>query len=98
MLVADAGCRGKAVVLPPGRDGGRHGQAGGDQSFHLGVLDGEDGMAGGAQDLVGEGQGQADGAGDGAGGNVGVHVVLLSTVAKLGPKNKQRCKKRCNTC
>ena len=78
VLVADAGRWGKAVVLPPGGDGGRHGQAGGDQSFHLGVLDGEDGMASGAQNLVGQRKRQAGGAGDGAGGNVGVHVVLLS--------------------
>ena len=81
VLVADTGRGGEAVVLPPGGDAGGHGQAGSDQGLHLGVLDGQDGVASGAQHLVGQCQGQADGTGDGAGGDVGVHSMLLSKLS-----------------
>ena len=57
----------------------RHGgEAGGDELLELGALDGQHGLACGAQDLVDEGQSQHSGAGeggsgDGAGGDMCVH-------------------------
>ena len=46
-LVSLDGGRREAVVFPPGGQTGCHREAGGDQGLHLGVLDGEDGVAGG---------------------------------------------------
>ena len=75
-LVGFDSCRGEAVVLPPGGQGGGHRQAGGHQALQLGVLNGQDRLAGRRQDLVSQGQRQAGGAGNGTDGNV--HGVLLS--------------------
>ena len=68
------------VELPV--DQRRHGgEAGGDELFELGALDGQHGLACGAQDLVDEGQSQHSGAGDGgsgdsAGGDTCVHSLI----------------------
>ena len=68
------GLLGEGVVEPP-VDQRRHG---GDELLELGALDGQHGLACGAQDLVDEGQSQHSGAGeggsgDGAGGDMCVH-------------------------
>ena len=56
------GLLGKAVIEPP-VDQRRHGgEAGGDELFELGALDGQHGLACGAQNLVDEGQSQHGGA------------------------------------
>lgn len=60
------GRRSKAVVLPPGGEGRGHGEARGHQLFQLAVLNGQHRLAGGRQQLIGQGQGQTGGAGDGA--------------------------------
>ena len=63
------GLLGEGVVEPP-VDQRRHGgEAGGDELFELGALDGQHGLACGAQDLVDEGQSQHGGAGDGGSGD-----------------------------
>ena len=64
VVIGFDGLRGERVVLPPADEGGGHGQAGGDQ---LGRLDGQHRVAGGAEDLVGQGQRQRGGAGNGRG-------------------------------
>ena len=57
-LIGSEGGLGEAVVLPP-RNQRRHGgDASGDQLLHGGALDGQDGLAAGAEDLVGQGQQQ----------------------------------------
>ena len=71
------GRRGEAVVLSPGGEGRGHGEARGHQLFQLAVLNGQHRLAGGRQQLIGQGQGQTGGAGDGTNGNF-VHGVLLS--------------------
>lgn len=43
------GLRGEGVILPPVHKGGGHGQAGGHQLLHGGTLDGQHGLAAGAQ-------------------------------------------------
>ena len=74
------GLLGEGVVEPP-VDQRRHGgEAGGDELLELGALDGQHGLACGAQDLVDEGQSQHGGAGDGgsgdgAGGDMCFHGV-----------------------
>ena len=65
------GFLGKAVVLPPADQGGHGGDAGGHDLLQLGGLDGQDGLAAGAQDLVGQGQQQTGSAGNGASGDGG---------------------------
>ena len=67
---------GEAVVLPPRNQRGHGGDASGDQLLHGGALDGQHGLAAGAEDLVGQGQQQAGGAGDGTGGDGGCGVGL----------------------
>ena len=63
------GLLGEGVVEPP-VDQRRHGgEAGGDELLELGALDGQHGLACGAQDLVDEGQSQHGGAGDGGSGD-----------------------------
>ena len=62
---------------------------GGDELFELGALDGQHGLACGAQDLVDEGQSQHGGAGDGgsgdgAGGDMCVHGVSFLPVRPGG--------------
>ena len=66
---------GKAVVLPPGHQRGHGGDASGDQLLHGGALDGQHGLAAGAENLVGQGQQQAGGACDGTGGDLVVQVI-----------------------
>ena len=67
VVIGFDGLRGERVVLPPADEGGGHGQAGGDQLLQLGRLDGQHRVAGGAEDLVGQGQRQRGGAGNGRG-------------------------------
>ena len=63
------GLLGEGVVEPP-VDQRRHGgEAGGDELFELGAVDGQQGLAQSAQDLVDEGQSQHSGAGEGGSGN-----------------------------
>ena len=63
------GLLGKAVIEPP-VDQRRHGgEAGGDELLELGAVDGQQGLACGAQDLVDEGQSQHSGAGQGGTGD-----------------------------
>ena len=77
LIACQCGLR-EAVVEPP-VDQRRHGgEAGGDELLEMGALDGQHGLACGAQDLVDEGQSQHGGAGDGgsgdgAGGDMCVH-------------------------
>ena len=78
VLITFDGCRGKAVIVPPADQCGDDGRTGGDQLLQLGRLDGQDRLAAGAQQLVGQGQQQAGGAGDGASGDGG--GVVLSDV------------------
>ena len=59
--------------LPPADEGGGHGQAGRDQLLQLGRLDGQHRVAGGAEDLVGQGQRQRGGAGNGRGRDLVLH-------------------------
>ena len=60
---------GEGIVEPP-VDQRRHGgEAGGDELFELGAVDGQQGLAQSAQDLVDEGQSQHSGAGEGGSGN-----------------------------
>ena len=71
---------GEGVVEPP-VDQRRHGgEAGGDELLELGAVDGQQGLAHGAQQLVDEGQRQHGGAGEGGGGYgaVGFHGQFLS--------------------
>ena len=71
---------GEGIVEPP-VDQRRHGgEAGGDELLELGAVDGQQGLAHGAQDLVDEGHRQHGGAGDGgsgdgAGGDMCVHGI-----------------------
>ena len=67
VVIGFDGLRGERVVLPPADEGRGHGQAGGDQLLQLGRLDGQHRVAGGAEDLVGQGQRQRGGAGNGRG-------------------------------
>lgn len=63
------GLLGEGVVEPP-VDQRRHGgEAGGDELLQLGAVDGQQGLACGAQDLVDEGQSQHSGAGQGGTGD-----------------------------
>ena len=77
LIACQCGLR-EAVVEPP-VDQRRHGgEAGGDELLQLGAVDGQQGLAQSAQDLVDEGQSQHGGAGDsgsgdGAGGDMCVH-------------------------
>ena len=65
------GLLGEGIVEPP-VDQRRHGgEAGGDELLELGALDGQHGLACGAQDLVDKGQRQHGGAGDGGSGDGG---------------------------
>lgn len=79
---------GEGVVEPP-VDQRRHGgEAGGDELLELGALDGQHGLACGAQDLVDEGQSQHGGAGDGgsgdgAGGDMCVHGVSFLPAGRV---------------
>ena len=57
------GLRGEAVVVPPAGEGGGNGQAAGNELFQLGALDGQHGLAHGAEHLIGQGQRQRSGAG-----------------------------------
>ena len=66
---------GEAVVLPPRNQRGHGGDASGDQLLHGGALDGQHGLAAGAENLVGQCQQQAGGAGDGTGGDLVVQVI-----------------------
>ena len=50
---------GEAVVVPPVHQRGHGGDAGGDQLLHGLALDGQDGLAAGAEHLIGQGQQQA---------------------------------------
>ena len=58
-LVCLKGCGGEAVVLPPRDQRGHGGDTGGDQLLHGLALDGQHGLAAGAQQLIGQGQQQA---------------------------------------
>ena len=49
---------------------GLRGEAGGDELFELGALDGQHGLAHGAEHLIGQGQRQRSGAGQGGCGNL----------------------------
>ena len=77
LIACQCGLR-EAVVEPP-VDQRRHGgEAGGDELLQLGAVDGQQGLAQSAQDLVDKGQSQHGGAGDsgsgdGAGGDMCVH-------------------------
>ena len=62
-VVGFDGLGGKAVVVPPAGEGGGDGEAAGNELFQLGALDGQDGLAHGAEDLIGQGQSQRSGAG-----------------------------------
>ena len=64
------GLRGEAVVVPPAGEGGGNGQAAGNELFQLGALDGQHGLAHGAEHLIGQGQRQRGGAGQGGCGNL----------------------------
>ena len=57
------GLRGEAVVVPPAGEGGGNGQAAGNELFQLGALDGQHGLAHGAEHLIGQGQRQRCGPG-----------------------------------
>lgn len=63
------GLLGEAVVEPPVDQRGHGGEAGGDELLELGAVDGQQGLAHGAQQLVDEGQRQHGGAGDGSSGD-----------------------------
>lgn len=75
------GLLGEGIIEPP-VDQRRHGgEAGGDELLELGAVDGQQGLACGAQNLVDEGQSQHGGAGDGgtgddAGGDMCVHSLI----------------------
>ena len=64
------GLRGEAVVVPPAGEGGGNGQSTGNELFQLGALDGQHGLAHGAEHLIGQGQRQRSGAGQGGCGNL----------------------------
>ena len=55
-VVGFDGLGGKAVVVPPAGEGGGNGQAAGNELFQLGALDGQHGLAHGAEHLIGQGQ------------------------------------------
>lgn len=58
-LICLKGCGGEAVVLPPRDQRGHGGDASGDQLLYGLALDGQHGLAAGAQHLIGQGQQQA---------------------------------------
>ena len=62
-VVGFDGLGGKAVVVPPAGEGGGDGEAAGNELLQLSALDGQDGLAHGAEDLIGQGQSQRGGAG-----------------------------------
>ena len=86
-LVCLKGCGGEAVVLPPRDQRGHGGDTGGDQLLHGLALDGQHGLAAGAEYLIGQGQQQAGGAGNGAcrdgGCVVGVCVQVYGSFLQL---------------
>ena len=68
LIACQCGLR-EGIVEPP-VDQRRHGgEAGGDELLELGAVDGQQGLAQSAQDLVDEGQSQHSGAGEGGSGN-----------------------------
>ena len=71
-VVSLDGLRGEAVVVPPAGEGGGNGQAAGNELFQLGALDGQHGLAHGAEHLIGQGQRQRSGAGQSGCGNFGI--------------------------
>ena len=78
------GLRGEAVVVPPAGEGGGNGQAAGNELFQLGALDGQHGLAHGAEHLIGQGQRQRSGAGQGGCGNLVMgHSQYLSFCFKI---------------
>ena len=83
-VVSLDGLRGEAVVVPPAGEGGGNGQAAGNELFQLGALDGQHGLAHGAEHLIGQGQRQRSGAGQSGCGNfVMGHRQYLSFCFKI---------------
>lgn len=83
-LIALDGCLREGLVIPPVHDARADGKAGGDELLELCVVDGDDGLARCAQNLVSQCQSQSCGTGDGASGDViVVHSVVLSVENQL---------------